>query len=101
MRFAISSSYLDDKSKIIDEYPCLTKYGYERIDVERDSMRAIRDENGNFIMQKIGTYFVPTCYVTINTLEELDQFIKDVDCHVIVDTTGSEPYLEIYDGYRE
>ena len=94
MKFEIKSSWYMDE-ELLDEYPCLTKYGYEVVDVERDSLRAIRDENGKIMMQKVGTYTLTRRYVSINTLEELDAFNKDVDCPIIVDTRDLS--IEIYD----
>ena len=39
----------------------------------------------------------PTYYIEINTLEELNELIREVGCQVIID----EDSIEIYDGYRE
>lgn len=46
-----------------------------------------------------------TDYITINTLDDIFEITKIIDERIIIHTSNSglydEPYLEIYDDYRE
>ena len=79
MRFAIDSTYCD--GDIEEAYPCLFDYHFERI--KNAKYPDIRDYD--------------TCYVEIDTLEELMSLVAKTYGRVVI-TKG---YIEIYDGYRE
>ena len=62
--------------------------------------KIILDENGKRIYQiQPYKYVEKTGYITVNSIDELIEFIKEVKYKVIVDAEDME--LEIYDGYRE
>lgn len=103
MKFQIeaTSIWRDKHERLIKEYPMLADYGYE---VETKDVpvvpRWIKDENGRFIKFHTGeTKTIHTPYITVNSLEQLMEFIKRLEgtSEIIV----SEDFIEIYDGYRE
>ena len=40
-------------------------------------------------------------YVEINSLNDIDIIQKYFDEELIIDLRGEEPFIEVYDGYRE
>lgn len=76
MKFQIyrALNYRPNCKKLLEDYPALTNYNFET------------NKSGN-------------SYVTITSLEQLKQFVKDIGQVIILfpDNDG----IEIYDGYRE
>lgn len=85
MRILITSSsggdYVDDYEKQ------LRKYGYK-----------VEEREGYYGKHEVST-------IEINSLEDLENLQKDVVESLIIDFTSEnpnhEPFIEIYDGYRE
>lgn len=103
MKFRIfSSGYCLDREfdKFLSKYPVLEKYGLEieEFDQRRKRYVTVTDENGMEMRQMMPyTFHVKRANVTIDTLEQLMDIIKDVGHSVVV----NEDSIEIYDGYRE
>ena len=76
MKFQIyrALNYRPNCKELLEDYPALTNYNFET------------NKSGN-------------SYVTITSLEQLKQFVKDIGQVIILfpDNDG----IEIYDGYRE
>ena len=85
MRILITSSL--SGSYVCDYEKHLQKYGYK-----------IEEREGYYGKHEVST-------IEINTLEDLENLQKDVVESLIIDFSNEnphhEPFIEIYDGYRE
>lgn len=111
MRFEViaSSACCGDREQrmrdIIDNYPCLDRYGMK---IERESVvrkLRIRDENNEVIYQEIPAQ-IPHMYIEINDLDSVIDLARRLDESIIIyrneDIIDREEWvLEIYDDYRE
>ena len=93
MKFFVDSVYWFDRDKMIEHYPCLRKYGYD--DSETYPNKLFPDKEDK------------PAYVTIESLEQLINFMKEVQSPVaigrfaIIENNTAEYYIEIDDGYKE
>lgn len=101
MQYQITSTDWWDSECIIEHYPCLKDFGFENKEVEAVVHHEfIRDENGKVIVQPIyGIKKIP--FVNIDSLEQLNEFIKTVDTPIIISEVDCIYGIEIYDDYRE
>ena len=72
----LSTKYYDNK-EMLDKYPLLRRYGFERIGNSRHQM----------------------AYITINNLDDLLGFIAEIDMQVVIWYNYEQGiyYMEIYD----
>lgn len=101
MKFYIRSSmFWENPDQIINRHPCLYDFGFDIHGVTRNRKERILDENGNIILNE--RYEIKRLgIVIINNLEQLLALQKRVGYEIIVDVERDEPWIEIYDGYRE
>lgn len=101
MKFYIRSSILwESPDRIIEHYPGLHEFGFAMHEVPDIHKIRIFDENGKPMYTEVyKTKWLGS--VTINDLERLIALQKMVKCEIIVDEENGEPWIEIYDGYRE
>ena len=95
-----STSVWENPDQIIHYYPCLRDFGFDIQGVRRNFKTRIRDERGEIIFQE--RYETKRLgFITIDNLDRLIALQKLVKCEIIVDVEQDEPWIEIYDGYRE
>lgn len=101
MKFYIRSSvYWENPDRIIERYPCLYDFGFDIRGVTRNRKERTLDENGNIIFNE--RYDIKRFgIIIVNDLEQLMALQKRVGYEIIVDVEQGEPWIEIYDGYRE
>ena len=93
MKFLVESSVHWERDKLIENYPCLRKYGY--------------DDSELIKHKRYSSFDIKPAYITIDSLEQLLEFMNEVDAPVIVndtfiqDNVTAKYSIEIYDGYRE
>ena len=85
MIIRIHNTDYSDKTRLIDRYPVLAKFGYH--DEELANLGWSRGHEGK---------------VVINSPEEFISLSKELNQKIIVGADhGCEPSIEIYDGWRE
>lgn len=74
----------------------LAKYNYEHIAVDKKELSLCdNDEQANYYD------FAYNDYITLNSLEELENLIKDLKIDIILSRNNDFLEIEIYDDYRE
>lgn len=99
MLFKIESTNWWKIDELVEHYPCLTKFGLMIDKRVEPRICKIKDENGEPMDFQYGENITYTPQITINSIEELVEFTKTVDCCIVFD--GRDNVIEIYDGYRE
>ncbi len=88
----------NEYDKLLEEYPCLTDFGLQKVAESTPTGQWIFDENGYAKLWQEGppkiTYYPA---IELNTLEDLTRLYKAVDKELIF----SEDSIEIYDSWRE
>lgn len=98
MKFKVCTVwYHNNPSKIASEYPCVNDFGFSHEAVSE--IREFRKRSTRELVTETYTYDQP--YVTINSLEDLLKFTKDVEHPIIISLDEDIPEIEIYDDYRE
>ena len=112
MKFEIETTswnFGDDPEKILEKYPMLKDFGFEIKEIEYTSERRIRDENNNYIIQRI-TNTKDIALIQLADLSELLALRKAVDQELIITSPdiihfrpvhNTYPVIEIYDTWRE
>jgi hypothetical protein len=87
----------DECEKILKQYPCLNNFGFRIEEKTEPKRHMIRDENNEHILQEDGTKTIYEPYVELDSLDELNELMFELnECLVL--TPG---IIEIYDTYRE
>ena len=104
MEFKIEATSTWDAEPILQRYPCLSNYSFRIEETKIPKAIKFRDETNNLLTQEM-MITKKTPYVSITTIDELMQFIKDVKYPVIVGDVdiydNPIPTIEIYDSWRE
>ena len=95
MEFKIISTYYHD-STLLDQYPCLTEFGFEMRQETAVRKQLILDEKRKPIFQ-CTPYIDEHPIVKIDSLEQLIALRDAVEQELIIGDT----FIEIYDSYRE
>lgn len=102
MRAKIYSTYIyDDPEALLEEYPRLIEFDFSIESRKFPIEQRIKDENGNSMIQEIGSRTERYGCIDIFTFEQLVDLAKAVENEIILDGKGYIPTIEIYDGYRE
>lgn len=83
--------------ELLEAFPCIKDFGFTKLPREVPTGSWIRDENRKRIWQPGPPKIVYDPYIELNTLEDLDRFMKAVDESLII----SPGEIEIYDTWRE
>lgn len=94
MRIYIHSVY-DTAYKYKD---ILAKYNYEHIRVVNEKELKYCEEDTEYVNLN---NFIYHDYITINSLEDLENLIRDLEIEVIISRSNDFLEIEIYDDYRE
>lgn len=106
MKFSITATsvYGNDPERLLKEYPCLRDYNFEIKDIQVPHRTIIKDENGNPIVFKNGTYSVRhETYIDVDDLQTLLKLFGDTRELIITKSIADDAdfEIEIYDDYRE
>lgn len=88
----------NEDEELLEEYPCLTEFGFQKVAESIPTGSWIFDENGMAKLWQEGppkTVYYPA--IKINSLEDLTRLYKAVNKELIF----SEDSIEIYDTWRE
>ena len=99
MKFRITSTNWWKPDEIIKWHPYLKNFGYEVVTIRESKSTRIRDEKGEFISQ-IDYRETKVPYIQIDSVERLLE-LHEQSTHELVIGIEKEPFIEIYDGYRE
>ena len=105
MKYEICSTCRWNPDKLLEKYPMLNNFGFEAVDKRETFKRniVIWDENRNPIRQlQDCSRTVRKGYVTLYTLEQLNELIDAIDDEIVITPMDDGIYrIEIYDDYRE
>lgn len=91
------SNKKDECEQIIKRYPCLKNFGFRIEEKTEPVCYPIRDENNKRIWQEDGTKTIYEPYIELETLDDLNELIFELNENLVL-STG---IIEIYDTYRE
>lgn len=105
MKYEICSTCRWNPDKLLEKYPMLNNFGFEAVDKRETFKRIVPvlDENGDQITQlQDCSRTVRRGYVTLYTLEQLNELIYAVEEEIVITQIDDCIYrIEIYDDYRE
>ena len=87
----------EEFDRLLEAFPCLKYFGFTKIPREVPTGAWIWDESHRQIWQPGPPKIVYDPYIELNSLEDLDRFMKAVDESLVI-RPGA---IEIYDTWRE
>jgi hypothetical protein len=87
----------DECERILKRFPCLENFGFRIEEKTIPTSFRIKDENGESIWQECGTKTIYEPYVELDTLDELNELMFELNELLVL----SPGIIEIYDTYRE